>query len=81
MAGKVGQAMMIVSGAALFTITGTGGKIRDRWIVDALVAAVDQYRHEVGHLIEDTVGRWDPDVTSRKIELATWWRMKPDSSS
>jgi uncharacterized membrane-anchored protein YjiN (DUF445 family) len=42
----------------------------DRWIVDALVAAVDQYRHEVGQLIEDTVGRWDPDVTSRKIELA-----------
>jgi uncharacterized membrane-anchored protein YjiN (DUF445 family) len=42
----------------------------DRWIVDALVSAVDQYRHEVGQLIEDTVGRWDPDVTSRKIELA-----------
>jgi uncharacterized membrane-anchored protein YjiN (DUF445 family) len=42
----------------------------DRWIVDGLVSAVDQYRHEVGQLIEDTVGRWDPDVTSRKIELA-----------
>jgi uncharacterized membrane-anchored protein YjiN (DUF445 family) len=42
----------------------------DRWIVDALVTAVDQYRHEAGQLIEETVGRWDPDVTSRKIELA-----------
>ena len=42
----------------------------DRWIVDGLVSAVDQYRHEVAQLIEDTVGRWDPDVTSSKIELA-----------
>jgi uncharacterized membrane-anchored protein YjiN (DUF445 family) len=41
----------------------------DRRIVDGLVFAVDQYRHEVAQLIEDTVGRWDPDATSRKIEL------------
>jgi uncharacterized membrane-anchored protein YjiN (DUF445 family) len=41
----------------------------DRWIVDALVYAVDQYRHEVGALIEHTVSQWDPDATSRKIEL------------
>jgi uncharacterized membrane-anchored protein YjiN (DUF445 family) len=41
----------------------------DRWIVDALVHAVDQYRHEIAHLIEHTVGQWDPDVTSEKIEL------------
>jgi uncharacterized membrane-anchored protein YjiN (DUF445 family) len=41
----------------------------DRRIVDGVVFAVDQYRHEVGQLIEDTVGRWDPDATSRKIEL------------
>jgi len=41
----------------------------DRWIVDILVYAVDQYRHEVGELIEHTVGQWDPDATSQKIEL------------
>jgi uncharacterized membrane-anchored protein YjiN (DUF445 family) len=41
----------------------------DRWIVDALVYAVDQYRDEVGELIEHTVGQWDPDATSHKIEL------------
>jgi uncharacterized membrane-anchored protein YjiN (DUF445 family) len=41
----------------------------DRWIVDGLVYAVDQYRDEVGELIEHTVGQWDPDATSRKIEL------------
>src|SRR5690606_29103331 len=41
----------------------------DRWILDALVYAVDQYRDEVGELIEHTVGEWDPDATSRKIEL------------
>jgi YYY domain-containing protein len=27
--------VFLITGAALFTITGTGGKIRDRWIVDA----------------------------------------------
>ena len=41
----------------------------DRWILDGLVYAVDQYRDEVGELIEHTVGEWDPDATSRKIEL------------
>jgi uncharacterized membrane-anchored protein YjiN (DUF445 family) len=41
----------------------------DRWMVEGLVFAVDQYRHEVAQLIEDTVGKWDPDATSRKIEL------------
>ncbi|MGH7507439.1 MAG: DUF445 domain-containing protein, partial [Longimicrobiales bacterium] len=41
----------------------------DGWIVEGLVYAVDQYRDEVGELIEHTVGQWDPDATSRKIEL------------
>jgi uncharacterized membrane-anchored protein YjiN (DUF445 family) len=41
----------------------------DHWIVDVLVYAVDQYRHEVAQLIEHTVSQWDPDATSRKIEL------------
>ncbi len=41
----------------------------DSWILDGVVYAVDQYRSEAGQLIADTVGRWDPDATSRKIEL------------
>jgi uncharacterized membrane-anchored protein YjiN (DUF445 family) len=41
----------------------------DHWITEILVYAVDQYRNEVGQLIEHTVGQWDPDATSRKIEL------------
>lgn len=41
----------------------------DQWIVGAVVYAVDQYRHEVGHLIEHTVGQWDAEATSDKIEL------------
>jgi uncharacterized membrane-anchored protein YjiN (DUF445 family) len=41
----------------------------NRWIIDALTYTVDQYRHEVAHLIEQTVGQWDPNATSRKIEL------------
>jgi uncharacterized membrane-anchored protein YjiN (DUF445 family) len=41
----------------------------DGWIVDAALYVVDQYRDEVGQLITHTVGQWDPDATSRKIEL------------
>jgi uncharacterized membrane-anchored protein YjiN (DUF445 family) len=41
----------------------------NHWIVEALVYTVDQYRHEVAQLIEHTVGQWDPDATSAKIEL------------
>ncbi|MGH7717485.1 MAG: DUF445 family protein, partial [Gemmatimonadaceae bacterium] len=40
------------------------------WAVEAAVYVVDQYRDEVGRLISETVGNWDPEVTSRKIELA-----------
>jgi uncharacterized membrane-anchored protein YjiN (DUF445 family) len=41
----------------------------DHWIIDGLVYMVDQYRDEVGELIEHTVGQWDPDATSHRIEL------------
>ena len=41
----------------------------DTWIIDAALYVVEQYRHEVGQLITHTVGQWDPDATSRKIEL------------
>jgi uncharacterized membrane-anchored protein YjiN (DUF445 family) len=30
---------------------------------------VEQHRHEVGQLIAQTVSAWDPDETSRRIEL------------
>ena len=41
----------------------------DGWIVDAALYVVDQYRDEVGQLITHTVGQWDPEATSKKIEL------------
>jgi uncharacterized membrane-anchored protein YjiN (DUF445 family) len=41
----------------------------DGWITDAVLFAVEQYRSEVAELIEQTVNRWDPMDTSRKIEL------------
>jgi uncharacterized membrane-anchored protein YjiN (DUF445 family) len=41
----------------------------DGWILDAVLYMVEQYRHEVAHLIEHTVANWDPDATSRRIEL------------
>jgi uncharacterized membrane-anchored protein YjiN (DUF445 family) len=45
------------------------GKL-DRWIVEAALRVVEQHRHEVGGLIEHTVGNWDPRETSQRLELA-----------
>ncbi|HEV2179244.1 MAG TPA: DUF445 domain-containing protein [Gemmatimonadaceae bacterium] len=42
----------------------------DRFVTDAALTVVEQYRHEVGELIAHTVAAWDPDATSRRIELA-----------
>ena len=42
----------------------------DAAIVSAASQAVDPYRHEVAEFIEHTVAQWDPDATSRRIELA-----------
>ena len=44
------------------------GKI-DEWIIGAVLRIVEQHRHEVGQLISGTVSAWDPDETSRRIEL------------
>jgi uncharacterized membrane-anchored protein YjiN (DUF445 family) len=41
----------------------------DGWIIGAVLRVVDQHRHEVGHLIAQTVSAWDPQETSRRIEL------------
>ena len=41
----------------------------DEWIIGAVLRIVDQHRHEVGQLIAGTVSAWDPDETSRRIEL------------
>jgi uncharacterized membrane-anchored protein YjiN (DUF445 family) len=42
----------------------------DGWIVEAVLRVVEQHRHEVGRLIEHTVGNWDPGETSKRLELA-----------
>jgi len=41
----------------------------DGWIIGAVLRVVEQHRHEVGQLIAQTVSAWDPDETSRRIEL------------
>jgi uncharacterized membrane-anchored protein YjiN (DUF445 family) len=41
----------------------------DGWIGDALTHVVTTYRDEVATVISDTVGRWDADETSRRIEI------------
>jgi uncharacterized membrane-anchored protein YjiN (DUF445 family) len=41
----------------------------DGWVVGAVLSVVEQHRHEVGQLIAQTVSAWDPNETSRRIEL------------
>jgi len=41
----------------------------DDWVIGAVLRTVEQHRHEVGQLIAHTVSAWDPDETSRRIEL------------
>ena len=39
------------------------------WIEGAVLYVVEQYRHEIAELISSTVAAWDPEDTTRKIEL------------
>jgi len=41
----------------------------DGWIESAVLYFVEQYRGEVAELISSTVQAWDPEDTTRKIEL------------
>ena len=38
--------------------------------IDLAATVVERYRHDIGDLIARTVAGWDPDVTSRRFELA-----------
>ena len=42
----------------------------ERGIADVALYLVDRYQDEVSELIAGTVRAWDPDATSRRIELA-----------
>jgi uncharacterized membrane-anchored protein YjiN (DUF445 family) len=41
----------------------------ETWIESAVIYVVEQYRHEIAELISTTVAAWDPEDTTRKIEL------------
>lgn len=41
----------------------------DDWLVGAVLRTVEQHRQEAGQLIAQTVSAWDPEETSRRIEL------------
>jgi uncharacterized membrane-anchored protein YjiN (DUF445 family) len=41
----------------------------DGWAASAVGYVVDNYRGEVAQLISTTVQRWDPELTSRRMEL------------
>ena len=41
----------------------------DGWVTAAVLRVVEQHRGEVGGLIAQTVSSWDPEETSRRIEL------------
>ena len=40
------------------------------WLVGAAVSVVDGNRHAIASLISDTIGSWDADETSYRVELA-----------
>jgi len=42
----------------------------DDLVTDVVVSVVEQYRQEVSDFIALTVAAWDPDATSRRLELA-----------
>jgi uncharacterized membrane-anchored protein YjiN (DUF445 family) len=42
----------------------------DDLVTDVVVSVVEQYRQEVSDFIAQTVASWDPDATSRRLELA-----------
>ncbi len=41
----------------------------DGWVVAAVLSVVQEHRHEVGQLIEHTVKSWNPEETSKRLEL------------
>jgi uncharacterized membrane-anchored protein YjiN (DUF445 family) len=41
----------------------------DGWVTGAVLKVVEQHRHEAGQLIAQTVSAWNPEETSRRIEL------------
>ncbi|HET7370087.1 MAG TPA: DUF445 domain-containing protein [Gammaproteobacteria bacterium] len=50
----------------------TRPELRDElngWIKDGVLFIVEQYRHEIGALISETVKSWDAKPTARRIEL------------
>jgi uncharacterized membrane-anchored protein YjiN (DUF445 family) len=42
----------------------------DEFVLDIATFLVDRYQSEVADLIAHTVASWDPDMTSRRVELA-----------
>jgi uncharacterized membrane-anchored protein YjiN (DUF445 family) len=65
--GAVARGLAALGAAALHD-DGLLEKI-DGWVIGAVLRVVEQHRHEVGQLIAQTVSSWDPEETSRRIEL------------
>ena len=42
----------------------------DHWVLEIALLLLDRYQNEVSSLISQTVAGWDPEATSRRIELA-----------
>ncbi|MEO6880966.1 MAG: DUF445 family protein [Mycobacteriaceae bacterium] len=62
------QRMIAGWGSRLATDDAVRGKV-DGWLEEALRYVVTHYGQEITSIITDTVGRWDAQETSRKIEL------------
>jgi uncharacterized membrane-anchored protein YjiN (DUF445 family) len=60
---------LVAFGDALKNDPGLTEKV-DTWIIEFATEFVERYREDIGSTIEETVGRWDPEATSKRIELA-----------
>jgi uncharacterized membrane-anchored protein YjiN (DUF445 family) len=65
--GAVARGLAALGAAALHD-EGLLEKI-DGWVIGAVLRVVEQHRGEAGQLIAQTVSSWDPEETSRRIEL------------
>ncbi|PPH24944.1 DUF445 domain-containing protein [Rathayibacter toxicus] len=41
----------------------------EAWVGSVAASVVDRYRGEIASIIDDTIGRWDPQETAEKLEL------------
>jgi uncharacterized membrane-anchored protein YjiN (DUF445 family) len=56
-------------GATLASDPAVAARLND-WLEHLLLYLVENYRDPLSEIVSETIEQWDPDATSRRIELA-----------